>query len=236
MIHLAMVEDENTTVQDLKNYLKRYSMEKKVEFQISTLESSELLLSNMQKQFDLILLDIQLPGMDGMKAAQQIRHLGYTTPIIFVTSLAQYAVNGYEVDALDFMVKPVSYFQFAMKMEKAIRIIRQKIDQQISITVDRGIKVFSASQLTYIEIINHDLIYHSLTGLYRSRGSLSALEEKLSVNHFIRINVCYLVNMRYISELTSNSVILSTGDELFISRARKKAVLLALTEYLGGIR
>ena len=234
MISVAMVEDHPETAKRLQAFVDRYAKEKKVDLRISHFSCSEDLFPTLSNNYGLILMDIQLTGMDGMSAAKKLREEGYGTPLIFITSLAQYAVHGYDVDALDFIVKPVSYYQFAMKMDKAYRKISRNLNVNLTISVDRSLCVISSSDLYYVETAHHDLLFHTIKQTYRSRGSLSNIEMQLSKAHYLRINTCYFINMEYISSLNGSSITMANGDELFISRARRKDVLSTIAQFLGG--
>lgn len=234
MLRIAIVEDNLETACILKSFIDRYAKENKIDFKADHFNSAEELLENYQCQFELLLLDIHLAGMNGMLAAEEIRKRDEVVNIIFITSLAQYAVKGYEVRALDFVVKPVSYYQFSMKLDKAVRIIQRNEDLNITITVNRGIRVLSSKDVTYIEVSNHDLIFHTHNLWLQTRGSLSDIELKLAGRGFLRISVCYLVNLKYLSGITGNTLILTSGEELVISRSKKKEVLKAVAQYLGG--
>lgn len=235
MIRIAFVEDEAATAQSIQDYLARYSQEKNVPLQADRYQRAEPLLDGYTPRYELILLDIRLKGgMTGMEAAQELRKLDTCVQIIFITSLAQYAVKSYEVGALDFVVKPVSYYQFAMKLDKAVRVIRRGEDVNLAVPTARGIKVLSSREITFLEVSDHDLVYHTETGEYRARASLSKLEERLRGHGFLRTAVSHLANMRYVSEIDGTMLALTTGDRLPISRARKKDVLAGLARYLGG--
>lgn len=235
MINIAVIEDNPETTKQIQGYIERYFESKTEErYKISAFASSETFLEHSPGNYDLIFMDIKLPGTDGMTAAEKLRQTGYKTPLIFITSLAQYAVHGYDVDALDFIVKPVSYYQFSMKMDKAFRNISRRRTVNITITVDRCPRIISSGDLYYVETSRHDLIFHTANGKYRCRGTLNAVEKQLSDAHFLRINVCYLINMDYVIGLDNNSITIENGDELFISRARRKTVFTTLVEYIGG--
>lgn len=235
MIRIAFVEDEPATAQATKEYLDRYAEEKNLPLQVDRYQQAELLLDGYTPRYDLILLDIRLnDGMTGIEAAQEIRKHDTSVQIIFITSLARYAVKSYEVGALDFVVKPVSYYQFAMKLDKAVRVIRRSEDVNLAVSTARGIKVLPSREITFLEVSDHELVYHTETGEYRMRGSLNKLEEQLQGRGFLRTAVSHLANLRYVSEIDGTMLVLTTGDRLPISRARKKDVLAGLAKYLGG--
>ena len=163
-----------------------------------------------------------------------LRRQDASVPLIFITSLAQYAVKSYEVNALDFLLKPFSYPQFSMRIDKAMRIIAREEDVRISVSTANGLKVLSSREITYLEVSDHDLLYHTEKETLRTRDSLSRKEKELAGGTFVRTNVCYLVNLRYVSEIDGSMLVLVTGEKLAISRSRKKEVFSSLAKYLGG--
>ena len=137
------------------------------------------------------------------------------------------------MDALDYMLKPVTYPMFRIKMQKALRHIEKTGEGDITVILKgQNIVRIPLSELLYIEVQGHYLIYHTETGNYEVRGSLKETEEKLTARHFLRCNNCYLVNLRHIRSVEDNTVIVGQ-DRLPISRPKKKGFLDGLTEYLG---
>ena len=235
MIRVAIVEDDTATAENTERYLDRYARENGVVFQSDSFPRAEQLLDGYTPRFELILMDIRMEGgMSGMDAAQEIRKLDSAVQIIFVTSLARYAVKSYEVGALDFLVKPVSFYQFAMKMDKAVRVIRRSEDINLPVPTPRGVKVLPSREITFIEVSDHDLVYHTEKGQYQTRGSLGKVEEQLRGHSFLRTAVSHLANLRYVDEIDGNTMILTTGDRLPISRSHKKDVMAGLASFLGG--
>lgn len=174
-----------------------------------------------------------MPGINGIDAAKELREIDESVTLIFVTNMANLAVKGYEVEALDFIIKPVKYDSFAMKMDRAMKVVKGKKSVDISIRVDRSLKIISASKITYIEVIHHTLVYHTQEGVIKSRGTLEVLEKQLEKENFVRCNACYLVNMKYITEVSGDDVMVA-GCTIKISRAKKKSFMQAFTNYLGN--
>lgn len=235
MIHIVFVEDDPATTEMIENCMARYARETKTELQWSHYARAEDFLDSYSQRFALVLMDIRLGnGMTGMEAAHMLRRQDASVPLIFITSLAQYAVKSYEVNALDFLLKPFSYPQFSMRIDKAMRIIAREEDVRISVSTANGLKVLSSREITYLEVSDHDLLYHTEKETLRTRDSLSRKEKELAGGTFVRTNVCYLVNLRYVSEIDGSMLVLVTGEKLAISRSRKKEVFSSLAKYLGG--
>lgn len=231
MINIAIIEDEASATEKLLGYLGELSEKCGEEFHTVTFENPLLFLTGYKPNYDLVLMDIELPGIDGMKAARKLRELDKEVALIFVTNMSQYAVEGYQVDAWDYIVKPVLYYDFALKLERAIDRIKSRRDFSVRIPVDDGIKVVPARALLYVEVAGHSLVYHTTEGIFRTTGSLKAVEKKLPPE-FVKCNNCYLVNLRHVTGLKGYTVTVG-GDELQISHPKRKEFIRTLNNYLG---
>lgn len=229
-----IVEDDPQAAEALRSYLARYGREVDASFSVETLGSALEFLDGRHAA-DIVFLDIGLPGINGMEAAEIMRQTDEVTPIIFVTDLAQYAVRGYQVDALDFMVKPVGYEDFALRMGRAMRVMARNADAAVSIPTADGTRIVPVRDIIYVEILRHDLYWHvaGLSEPLRVRGSLTAEEERLG-GRFCRISASHLINMGQVSVMRGIGVTMSDGSELTFSRSRKKASLEALARFAGG--
>ena len=233
MLTIAIVEDEDREAELLSGYINHFCSARNTEYNIKRFTNGADFIRSYRPVYDIVFMDIMLPGQNGVETARELRELDEGVTLIFVTNMANLAVKGYEVDALDFIIKPVKYDSFAMKMERVLKALSARRSVDISIRTDRAIKVVSSARITYIEVIHHSLVYHMQDGELRSRGTLDALEKQLAGEHFVRCNACYLVNMRYITEVSGDDVIVA-GDTLKISRAKKKSFMQAFTNYLGN--
>ena len=182
---------------------------------------------------DVIFLDIEMPHMDGMTAAKKIREKDQALGIVFVTNMAQYAIHGYEVNAIDFIVKPVSYYVFTDKLNKAIRFSRLNMEKDFVIQTEDSIIKLTSSQIIYVEKDKNYLVFHTKQGVYRSRGTISELEQQLSGEGFSEcINGC-LVNLKYVTKMEKDTVWVDEVP-LPITRRRKKEFKEDFMKYLGG--
>lgn len=234
MYRILLVEDNPDEQATLRAHLDRYAEERGLEFQVSWLKSAVEFVEGKHAA-DLIFMDIELPGIDGMEAANLLRTYDSETPLIFVTNLSQYAVRGYEVDALDFIVKPVTYYNFSMRMDKAMRVIRRSEGRNVVISTKAGMHVIPMSELICVEVVNHSLAYR-LAGAepITVRGSLGKAEEELADGPFVRISNSCLANMNHVRDIRGNEIQMSDGSTLILSRARRKAAMERIADFLGG--
>lgn len=236
MYRVLIVEDEADEASTLRSHLERFGAARGVDFSITWLKTAFDFVSQSGK-FDLVFLDIDLPGISGMEAAQLMRVYDETTPIIFVTNLAKYAVKGYEVGATGFIVKPVTWGNLSMNLDRAMRAIKQNAGRSVMVPTEDGMRVVPFSTIVYVEVTGHRLTYHLESGeLLEARGSLGQLEDALSGAPIIRVAKSCLVNMDKIVLMRPQSLQMVTGDTLSISRTRKREVVDAVTDHLGGRR
>ena len=233
MYRMLIVEDTPAEADLLRGHLQRYASEKNLSFSIETL-SSALEFINSRHVADLIFMDIDMPGINGMEAAEVLRTYDAETPLVFVTNLAQYAVRGYSVDAVDFVVKPVEYGDFAMRMDRAMRAVARNAARTLALPTADGMRVISQSDIAYVDLVKHDVRYHLVDGTeLRERGSLRAAEQRLDSQSFLRISSGCLVNMARVERIGRESVTVADGAELFYSRSQRKRALETLANYVG---
>lgn len=234
LIRVAIVEDEPDCAQLLRGYLLRYQESAGISIEVDTYHDGMDAVENYRPIYDILLLDIEMPQLDGMTAAGRIRRSDPDVIMMFITNMAKYAIKGYEVGALDFVLKPVSYFAFSLKMDKALACLQGRTQKNLMVPAEDATVKLPASDITYIEVINHRLHIHTTEGkVFTMLGTLSEMEDTLADAHFARCNKGYLVNLRHIARINSNSVVVG-GDELIISRRRKEEFLLTVTDYYGG--
>ncbi|HHV60427.1 MAG TPA: response regulator transcription factor [Clostridiaceae bacterium] len=233
MLSVSIVEDDPICRQQLKDYVLRFEKEQAKNIVISEFSDGVELLQKYNKNLDIILLDIGLPNCNGLEAAKRVRKVDQDVVIIFITNMSQYAVKGYEVDALDFILKPVNYDSFSVRFTRAINRVKKKKKGYVLLNIkNNSVKKIETDQILYIESQKHFLVYHTEKGDFTVRGALKKVEEELSQYNFAECNHWYLVNLQHVSEI--NDGIAYVGDfKLEISRRKQKSFMEAFTRYMG---
>ena len=203
MIHIALVDDEVENRKQFLSYLHQYEKESGQQFRISVFSDGDEILASYKADYDLILMDIAMRFMDGMTAAEEIRKLDSEVVIIFITNMPQYVMKGYAVDAMDYVLKPVNYYAFTQRIERAISRMSRRREQYIPVPI-------------------------------LTRGPLSEVEARLDPGRFFRCNKYCLVNLSYVDSFQNNDILIGE-DHIQVSRARKKAMLDALNNYLNEV-
>ena len=231
MIHIAVVEDEKSYRDELETYIRKFAADKDLQIHTSFYTDGDEIAEEYPGGFDIILMDIQMQFMDGMTAARRIREVDPQVILMFITNMMQYAIRGYEVDALDYIVKPVSYAAFCQKMERAIERIPEKDDHAIVIATGNGVVRLPMKELFYVESSAHNLLFHTKRGTYQERARMQDLEEELTSFGFFRCNKGILVNLDYVDGVEDGCCLLR-GERLPIARARRAEFMTALLEHI----
>jgi len=232
-LRVGIVEDNESAGKQLGGFLSEYGKQRDCSFSVSYFGDALDFLENFRGNFDIIFMDIELPHLNGMEAVKRIREKDKTVIVIFVTNMAQYAVKGYEVDALDFIVKPVSYSGFTMTLDRAIERFKTMRDKDLWINDRNNKRRLRSSEIIYVEVVHHSVVYHTTQGNFTTYDQLKNVLQSFEGLPFALCNRCYLVNLTFVTEIDEFSV--TVGNErLQISRNKKKSFLLSLNEYLGG--
>lgn len=180
MIKIAIVEDEAMYAKQLEEFLHQYEAENHEAFDITIYSDGDQIVNKYKSQFDIILMDVEMKFMDGMSAAEEIRKMDSEVVIIFITNMAQYAIRGYAVDALDYVLKPVSYFAFSQRLNRAIERMKKREAKVIMVNIKGGMVRINIANIYYIESQGHTLILHTILGDYETTGKMKEMDEKLS--------------------------------------------------------
>ena len=234
MIRIAIVEDEPTERDRIKVYLEEIAQEDQTQFDIEQYSSGMAFVMSGMKDYDLVLMDIDMPNLNGIETAKALRKVDQSATLIFVTNMAQYAISGYEVNAVDFILKPVNRYSFAIKIKRAISRTAKKNDNAIQIKMDGSIFLVHMYQIMYLEVDGHYVIFHTTQGDYKEYTTLKLAQKRINSSHFVQCNQSFLINMKYIESVSRESVTVG-GTVIYISRKMKTEFMNAVLDFLGGM-
>jgi len=219
-MHIAICDDNPLELKKIADIVESYASQSGLPVRISTFTNAETMLSAAKKEFfSHYLLDIMMPGMDGISAAQEIRSFDTDAKLIFLTSSREYAYQSYRVKAYDYLLKPV-------QSEELTALLRQMQAQEessrdcLSIQSGRSIFRISFAQLAFLEVNQKHLYFFLADGCVRQLpGSMSEFEDRL-LSHpgFVKIHRSYIVNLQHVSALTPKGCVMFGGKNLPVSR------------------
>ena len=234
MIRVAIVEDDPGYTRTLEEYLNRYAAEHGISFDLRCFSDGDEIAEGYRAGFDIIFMDVEMPFLNGMDAAREIRRSDPEVVIIFITNMPQYAIRGYEVAALDYVLKPVSYFAFSQRLERAIGRMKKRARRYMTIAIRGGAQKLDISHILYVESQGHSLVFVTDAGQHTTSGTIREVEEKLESFGFFRCNKGCLVNLEHVDSVRDGCAMVG-GQALPISRGRKNEFLAALTDYVGEV-
>ena len=235
MMTVVLADDDVTARRDLRAALERYETEHdgRVRFEIREYESGEALLAAYRSDVDVVMLDVEMGDLDGFDTARTIRERDPDVSLLFVTNMAQYAIRGYEVDALSYLLKPVNYHAFTREMDRCVarRVVRDA-ETTLTFTTAGGVARVPVRDVTYLECVRHKIIVHTVDGAYEFTGTLKSFIPQLEPLGFAVANSCYLVNLRYVTAVDRTTCRMRDDTQLAVSRRRRPSLLQAVADYI----
>ena len=217
-MRIAVVEDDKQSREKLKAFLLDYAQTHSLEFDIMEYPDGAAIADGYRPVYDIIFLDIEMPHLDGMRTAQLIREKDEHVILVFITNVARYAVKGYEVQALDYILKPLTYESFSSKMDRIIRMVKRREEKNVVLSTSDGLKRVPVNQIFYVEALRHQIAYHTENGEILVRGSLKDAELLLDSYGFEKCNSGFLVNLRYVRGIADDEAVVG-NNRLPVSRA-----------------
>ncbi|MBR0161453.1 MAG: response regulator transcription factor [Oscillospiraceae bacterium] len=235
MIRVAVVEDDSAERARLCSCLRWLEESEGYSFSVTEFLTGTAFIGNYSNDYDLVFMDIEMPGMNGMETARVLRKMDPTVLLIFVTNMTQYAIAGYEVDALDYILKPVNRYSFAIKMRRAVSRVPKRAEEYIPVKCDGEIRQLEISAIRYLDIDGHYVVYHTADGDIEEYGTLKEAYGKLNRSYFVFVNRSCLVNLYHVTSVSKTEA--KIGEKkLDISRPQRKAFLAAMSDFMGGRR
>ena len=226
-LKIAIVDDKIDDAKILQQFILKFQNSNSVSFNITFFDRGINFIDPFDDTYDAVFLDIDMPLMSGLEVAKKIREYQSKMNIVFVTNYASLAVDGYGVDALGFVVKPIKEIDVFSILEKLLKKIEEeRSDTKIVIKIKNGYKTVKISDIKYLEVVIHDVYFYTNEGVYKTRGVLKNIEKSFDKKKFVKCSSCFLVNLDYIDSIDKDDVKID-GKRLKIARTRKKDFLEA---------
>lgn len=236
ILRIAICEDDRKQQQLLENYITALKLGEP--YEVEKFDSGEDLVRIYEsgQKFSIILLDMQLEELDGIQTAEIIRKYDKDSIIIIITSIIEYAVDGYGVNAYDFILKPVEENKFVKVFRSAIKKIQTENNRTYVIQIRDMTIVLKLSNIVYIESARKKINVYCENEQYFSNEKISTVEKNLSQFGFVRISRYYLVNMAHIKKIGTNDILLSTEEVLNYSKSHQKEIKIRYMNFMMGDR
>lgn len=232
---VAYVDDSSQDRSILQQYVTKLNETSETKIELKSFSNSYAFLEQYDCSYDILILDVEMTPLNGIELATEIRKVDSSVVILFLTNMAQYAINGYSVWAVDYILKPVKYAEFQIKMNRAFSFVDKDKHTKLLIQTPSKYLSIEIDQIRYIEVQGNNCIYHTNQGKHEVRSTLKEVETKLKGHCFFRMNYSYLANMKYVEEIQEYTAVVA-GEKLQISRNRKKAFSAAQLRYWSGER
>lgn len=233
MITIALVDDDDADARVTASMIDRYFDGDASRYAVTRFADGDSLLRDYKASFDLMFLDVEMPGTDGVTVARRLRVVDDQTVLVFTTKMAQYAVEGYDVDAIGYLLKPLNYYAFAIKMRKAEDIVARRRSVTVPLTVGSETVFVPSADIRYVEVLDHALLYHTGEGIRKVWASLKDAAETLEPVGSVPVSRYCLVNLEWVRAVHGDDVDVD-GERVRVSRSRRKSLMQALAAYHGG--
>lgn len=230
-IHIVLVDDEQIQLTYMEHLLEQVAGELGIGLTIDSYLSGEAFLFALEDHLDweLAFLDIEMAEINGMSVAKELRKLAPQLALVFATAYAEYAVEGYEVHALDYLLKPIKSEKIKRVLERFLAT-RPEEAQHLILEIDGEQVRFDLNDIVFLEANKRDILIHTINESFASRMSLSEVSELID-QRFIQTHRSFYVNLQFVTHLLKEDVKLSTGEIIPLSRRQAKKTQGAFIDY-----
>lgn len=232
MWRIALVDDEAVQIELLKKLLKEYGQAHEVSFQFLCFESAEAFLFHFEedKAIDLLVLDIEMDGMNGLELAHLLREKNQDIKLLFVTGYTDYMADGYEVSAMDYILKPVDRKKLHRVLNRFKKSIPKKEETLVIETAEEKVKINQAD-IMYLEADGHRTIVKLMDKKYEALEGIGVFKEKVSADLFVQSHRSYLVNLDHIKRISKTDIYMDDHTLVPVSRRLYKKVNEAFIQH-----
>lgn len=233
IVHAAICDDEAAFRSQLKSLLEKHSLSQGYECVIHEYASGEDLLTNLDPRTQLLFLDVGMPGITGIEAARKINEMPQNVTTIFVTSMVQYAIEGYDVHAFAFLTKPIRYSRFSEVVSSALERLSQTGSRRILVKQGQDTFIVPTADIYYVESFAHRMKVSLKERSFMTTSSMKDFEKDLDGCGFFRTHRCYLVNCRHVTSVHDQRVVLDNGADIPLSKQRRQDFMKTLDRLIG---
>lgn len=235
MLNVAICDDESVEIEYLTSLVQEWAKATKTSVNISDFASAEAFLFRYaeDKNFDILLLDIQMKAMDGIELAEKIRENNNGVQIVFITGFPDYISRGYDVSALHYLIKPVEKEKFFSVLSKACDNLKKE-EKFILLSVDNESLKINLKDIIYVEAFGHSSCVACENREYNVKLPISDIAKMLDES-FAQCHRSYIANLQHISRITKTDVVFDNGKSIPVSRRMYNDVNVAFINYYRGI-
>lgn len=236
--YIAICDDSEETLYNLSTAVKKWAQTEELIVKIDIFSSAENFWFHYEEQpdFDILLLDIEMPGMNGVELAKRIRQTNSNMQIVFITGFPDFIAEGYEVSALHYLMKPVDYEKLSEVLCRAAEKL-QKTEKPVLLPVNGEIQRIPTDQIIFVEAFAHTCVITTTDSALETKSNITAIEKILcdtAADSFVRCHRSYIVGIRYIKSLSKTDITLDNGTKLPLSRSNYQSVHQAFIRYFKG--
>jgi DNA-binding LytR/AlgR family response regulator len=238
-IRIAVCDDKTEQAQYIKFITEKWAEQNRVSIKAYMFGSAESLKAEISEnnKFDILLLDIEMgepAGQNGVELAKELRLSGDKTVIIFITAIADYISEGYDVSALHYLMKPIKEDKFFDVLDRAYKNITETQKFLIITSEGKDYRILF-DDIMYIEAVRNYVIIKTISEQYEVRRNISKIEEELD-NSFFRCQRSFIAGLRHIKYISKTEVLLNNGETISLSRNIYKDLYKAFIDYFKGQR
>ncbi len=237
MLWIAVCDDEVMECSRTATRIRGILDEMRVPCTIRQFYSGRELLQSSES-FDIIFLDIIMDGLDGLRTAQRVRERAYDKLLVFISASRDYVFDAYDVEAFQYLLKPVEDKKLKRVLLKAVRKTKERSQAFIIVSRDRQRKKLFLDDIYYFEIRGRMIDAHGTGGVFSYYGQIGLLERELQGKGFVRCHKSYLVNLKYVDVYNRQELVLDNGERIAIAKRRYEAFCVEILKYMrdrGGI-
>lgn len=232
-LNIALCDDDEQSIIRIEEYVRKFFQGRQISIDFFRFTDGAALLDGYPGELDFLFLDIEMPFVDGMEAAREIRKRDNHVIIVFISNFEKYAIQGYEAGAWRYLLKPITWERFQRELQVPLEWCLTKHEEPLYIRNDSGVFSIPIDEIRYVTTYKKGIEIHTAKDTVRSSQSLSSLETKLLSHNFFRCHSGFLVSFDNIRYIGRESLTLKDGTVIPVSKHRRRALMQEFTSYAG---